>query len=55
MANDDDDLPDTGRDLGEESAAPDEPLTEHVARAWREESDEGLTCGDIVRRSGKAG
>jgi hypothetical protein len=50
-----DDPPDIERAIRGEGPASDEPLKGDIAHAWREEFDEDLTWGDLVRWLGEAG
>jgi hypothetical protein len=52
---DEDDPPVIDRATGEEGPASGQPLTGDIAHAWREEFDEELTWGDLVRWLGEAG
>jgi hypothetical protein len=52
---DDHDSPDVERTTGEEEPASDEFLRGEIAHAWRDEFDEELTWGDLVRWLGESG
>ena len=52
---DDHDSPDVERTTGEEEPASDEFLRGEIAHAWRDEFDQELTWGDIVRWLGESG
>jgi hypothetical protein len=54
MANNDT-SPDVERTTGEQEPASDEFLRGEIAHAWRDEFDEDLTWGDMVRWLGETG